>query len=86
MGGLKSYLMGLLLWLDLGLSALFGGSPREYPSAAFYRRAVLQKRWYWVPMMWLIDTIALKVFGQKDHCKDAFEGIKGCRGMPKEYK
>lgn len=86
LSGLVVRFWGFLLWLDLGLAMLVGGSPREYPSAALFRKGVIQNKKRYLVMMWCVDWIFKKIRGQVLHCQSAFESIRRRDDMPKEYK
>lgn len=70
MQAVGKYLMNIVLWLDLGLNTLTGGSPYESVSSRLGRNY----RGTWIERM--VDKYAWEIFRQKWHCENSTRPTK----------
>ena len=66
MSKLQRYFYNLALAFDLGLNALFAGSPRETCSSRLWRHRGVAGVFIIIRS---IDWVAYHAFGQVDHCR-----------------
>ena len=64
------YILNQLVAADIAVNALIGGSPYETISERCWRH---REHWAAAASVKLIDGI-FRLFGEKDHCKNADEG------------
>lgn len=62
MGKVERYFKNQLVWLDIAVNTIFGGSPYETISERCWRHQ-------WQPAIWVLD----KIFGE-GHCAASEEG------------
>ena len=63
----KRYLLNQLVWIDIAINSIAGGSPYETISERVWRHQ-------WLKLAFVIDTIFYHLSGEVEHCKNAGEG------------
>lgn len=71
---LKKYFKNWWIGLDQWINTWFGGDPDETMSSQLGKRKDLK---YAKPFYLIINFIAYKVFGQKNHCEQSIEPDEG---------
>ena len=69
---MKRYLLNLLIALDQGGNAFFGGSPDETISSRVGRAALREVRGAQT-LRSIIDWLFLNLTGERDHCANSIE-------------
>lgn len=80
---LWAYILTVLLAVDQVFNALLGGTADESLSARAWRGRNSKTRW--AVSRAVIDAI-FRCFGQRNHCRDAFESEQLRRQLPREYR
>ena len=82
---MKQYLIQVLIALDQFGTALVGGYADETLSSYAWR---LEQKGKWAGRVWrpTIDWLALKLFGQADHCLMAYQEERIRAQLPPELR
>lgn len=67
---MKRYLLNQLVWLDIAVNAITGGSPYMTISERAWQK---REQPFWNYAVRCIDAL-FGVFGEKNHCQNAEEG------------
>ena len=69
---MNRYLLNLLIAIDQGGNAFFGGSPDETISSRV-GRAALRRNTFGIIAARVIDWLFLNLTGERDHCANSIE-------------